>query len=367
MRNIRMGIVSTSWWADLMHVPAIESHPHAELVACCGQNAERTKEFAARNGIAEWFTDYREMIAKAGLDAIVIAAPENAHHDICLAAAEAGLHVACEKPLAMNVAEAEAMVSAVAKAGVKHLTYYTWRWVPWMLYAKRLIDTGYLGRIFESRFSMTGGYGRNAEHHWKWDRRHGLGVLGDLGSHAIDLAHWLVGPILDVDGSVMNFVERAGPDGEPSMPSNDSALLSLHFQNGSHGLIEASAVTHHGEREMAWEVSLRGECGTLRVTADFVTGWRIWGARDDEQGGPLTVPEDLLEGIDEDASFGEQVNQLFTKQPVGIRLFIDAIREDRVVEPSLVDGYRVQRVLETALVSSRKGHRMSVEDVCGPA
>jgi len=367
MREIRMGIVGTSWWADAMHVPAIESHPQAKLVACCGRSAERTREFAGRHGVAAWFTDHREMIAEARLDAIVIAAPENAHHDICLAAAEAGLHVVCEKPLAMTANEAEEMVSAVERAGVKHMTYFTWRWVPWLRYARQLVDTGYLGRIFESRFSFIAGFGRSAEQHWAWDRRHGLGALGGLGSHVIDLAHWLVGPICDVDGSVMNFVERVDPEGGPSMPSNDSALLSVHFQDGSHGLLEASAVTHLGERRLAWEVFLRGERGTTQVTSDFANGWRIWGVQDDEQGGPLVIPEDLLEGVDDDAGVWDQVVQIFAKHPVGIRLFVDSIIEDRVVEPSLVDGYRVQRVLETALVSSRERRRMSVVDVCGPA
>lgn len=307
------------------------------------------------------------MIDKAGLDAIVIATPDSTHHDICLAAAHAGLHIVCEKPLAMNLAEAERMLAAVENAGTKHLAYFTWRWVPWLRYAKQLVDEGYLGEICESRFSLTGGFGRSAERHWKWDRRSGLGVLGDLGSHMIDLAHWLVGPIVDVDASLMNFVDRSGSGEDPIDPSNDSALLSVRYHNGSHGLIEASAVTHLGERGMAWDVHLRGTRGTIQVTADLANGWRMWGIKDDEEGGPLEIPAPLMAGIGRDANFGQQVAQIFTKHSVGMRLFVDAIIEDLEVESSFAHGYRVQQILETALMSSRERKRLQVADVSGPS
>jgi predicted dehydrogenase len=366
MSKIRTGIVSTSWWADAMHVPAIKSHPQAELVACCGRNVEGTKAFADKHDIPQRYTDYREMIANAGLDAIVIATPETSHHDITIAAAEARLHLVCEKPMAMNVAQAKAMVSAVEAAGVKHMMYFTWRWVPWLRYAKQLVEDGYVGRVFESRFAFAGGYGLGKEYHWKWDRQLGLGALGDGASHMVDLAHWLAGPIADVDASVVNFVECPGPDGGRMEPSNDSALLRVHYEDGSHGAVEGSAVSRLGSRNITWEVALRGERGQIVVTGD-VNSWHIWGVREDEEGGPLEIPGELLVGVDKDATFIDQVDQIFTRQPVGFRLFIDSILEDRALEPSLVDGYRVQRVLETALESSRSGQRLSVAEVCGPA
>ncbi|MBI2502988.1 MAG: Gfo/Idh/MocA family oxidoreductase [Candidatus Latescibacteria bacterium] len=342
---VRVGLVSTSWWAELMHVPALQSHPEAQLVAVCGRNAER--------------------IADAGLEALVVAAPEEAHHDVCMAGIEAGLHVLCEKPLAMTETQAKSMAAAAGAAGIVHMTYFTWRWMPWFRYLKELVENGYVGKVYESSFRSTGGYGRNGAYHWKWDQRHGLGAVGDLGSHMIDLAHWLIGDVTNVSASLEALVKRPPPD-ESFEPANDSALLNLQFEDGSHGVVHVSALTHLGSRAMEWEVRLYGESGSLGVTMNLADGWKIWGLRSEENEIQyLDVPASMMEGVQVGSPVAAQFGQIFTKQAVGCRLFIDCIRAGHQVMPSFADGYKAQRVIETAFASESQGRRLSIREVCG--
>ena len=144
--KVRVGIVGTSWWADLMHLPSLKSHPQAELVAICGRNREHTEEMAKKYGIPVVFTDYREMIEKVDLQALVIAAPDDQHYPIAMNALDAGLHVVCEKPIALNSKRARDMCEKAEAAGVKHMIYFTGRWMTHYRYLKQLIDEGYIGR-----------------------------------------------------------------------------------------------------------------------------------------------------------------------------------------------------------------------------
>ena len=107
--KVRVGIVGTSWWADAFHLPTLKSHPQAELAAICGRQRERAEEMARKYEVARVFTDYREMIEAGDLDALVVSTPDDSHHAITMAALDAGLHVLCEKPLALNAAHAREM------------------------------------------------------------------------------------------------------------------------------------------------------------------------------------------------------------------------------------------------------------------
>ena len=130
MEKVRIGVIGTSWWADLVHLPSIASHDRADLVAICGRNQERAREMAAKYGIGATYADYRQMIAKEGLDAVVIVTPDDMHHPMAMAALDEGLHVMCEKPLGLNVAQTAEMLAKAEEAGVTHMVYYTSRWFP---------------------------------------------------------------------------------------------------------------------------------------------------------------------------------------------------------------------------------------------
>src|SRR5689334_8856140 len=119
--TVRVGVVGTSLWADSMYLPALTKHPQAEIIAVCGRSPERTKTFAERWNVPKYYTDYRAMLDAGGLDALVIATTNDSHHPITLAALDAGLHVICEKPLALNYAQAREMADRAVTSGLKNM------------------------------------------------------------------------------------------------------------------------------------------------------------------------------------------------------------------------------------------------------
>ena len=362
--RIRVGVVGTSWWADNMHLPSIKSHPRAELAAICGRTREPAEAMAQKYAIPQVYSDYREMIARGDLQALVVSTPDDLHYQITMDALDAGLHVLCEKPLAMNADQARAMYERAEARGVKHMTYFTWRWMPHFEYVRQLIEGGYLGRCFQCQFRFLGGFGRDTEYTWRYDTRRANGMLGDLGSHMIDLARLYVGDIARVSAHLATFYERSGPDGQGRATGNDAAILAVEFANGTHGTVQVGTVTHLAERQMEQQVILHGEAGTLEIDAAFdgpKSGAQIRGARsDDAEFQVLPVPDDLWGSVDRTGSFVAQIGELFAKQPVGCRLFIDAILEDRPVSPSFYEGWKVQQVVDAALESHRSGRWVEV-------
>lgn len=363
-KQVRVGIVGTSWYADWMHLPALKSHPQVRLTAICGRNRARAEEMAKKYEIPQVFTDYQTMIEQAGIEALIVALPDDLHYPVTMAALDAGLHVLCEKPLAFTLGQAREMYERAEAARVKHMTYFTYRWIPVFQYLHRLIQEGYLGRCYYSQFRYVGGYGRSGKYQWKWDRQRGLGILGDLGVHMIDMAHWCLGDIAKVSAHLSTYVARPGVAGQPLDPANDAALLTLQYADGSQGVIQASAVAHTGERSLECQIVLYGDAGTLEVDFNFHDGYIIRGARSNEEKiKALAIPADILQGVDPASPIMEQIERIFTEQSAGTRLFIDAIVNDRPVSPSFYDGLKAQAVIEAALEADRRECWVSVKHV----
>lgn len=134
--KVRVGIVRTSWWAKLMYLPSLQSHPGAEIVAICGRDRGRTEALAQTYGIPPVFTDYGEAIERGNLQALIISTPDDLLRPIALRALEADLHVLCEKPLANSAYQAKVMWEKAEAAGVKHMVLFTWRWMPHFAYRR---------------------------------------------------------------------------------------------------------------------------------------------------------------------------------------------------------------------------------------
>ena len=160
--QVRVGVVGTSGWADLMHLPSLKSHPGATITAICGRNRDRAEEMAQKYAIPSVFTDYREMIDQADLHALVVSTPDDLHYPITMQALEAGLHVVCEKPLALDAGQAREMYEKAEAVGVKHMVLFTYRWLPHYQHLHSLIDGGYLGRGFQCYPRFLYGSGRAA-------------------------------------------------------------------------------------------------------------------------------------------------------------------------------------------------------------
>lgn len=357
--QVRIGIVGTSGWSDFLHLPSLKSAPQAALVAICGRNRARAAEMAQKYAIPQVFTDYRAMLEKGGLQALVVATPDDLHYPIVMDALDAGLHVLCEKPLALNAEQAKAMWTKAEAVGVKHMVFHTFRWMAHSQHLRHLLDEGYLGRPYHCEFRHFGGYGRGAEYGWRFDSRRSNGILGDLGSHMIDLARWYVGEIASVSAHLPTYVARSGVDGQPLEAANDAALLAVAFANGAQGVIQVSAVAHMAERFLQQTITLHGEAGTLELDFPFAgpgAAAVIRGARHDETHfQPLLIPETLWGDVDHNRPPMAYVADYFASQPVGVHQFINAIIEDRPVSPNFYDGFRTQAVIDAALESHRRG------------
>ncbi len=232
-KKVHIGLIGTSWWVDLMYVPSLMSHPSAHVVGVCGRNATRTGEVAHKFGRAEVFTDHRQLINSGRLDAIIVASPDDLHHEMTMAAIDAGLHVLCEKPLACNAADARQMHERAEAAGLKHMVLFTWRWQPHWRYLKHLVDGGFIGRCHHAEFQFLGGFALDAGYKWRFDGARANGITGDLGSHMIDFACWYLGAVTEVTADLSTFIDQSETATPPPAPANDAGLLTLRIRQRS--------------------------------------------------------------------------------------------------------------------------------------
>lgn len=360
--QLRVGIVGTSWWTDQMHLPSLKSHAQVQVVAICGRNQARGQEIAAKYEIPQVFTDYQEMIEQADLQALVIAIPDDMHYPVAMAALDAGLHVLCEKPLAFDVQQAGEMTARAEAMGVKHMVLFTWRWLPHYQYFHELVTQGYVGRGYQCHFQFLHGKWRSDEYSWKADGSRSKGNLSIFASHMIDMARWNFGEIVRVSAHLGVYVERAGIAGQALEPANDATLLLAEFASGMQGVIQSSSVAHIGDRGNELNIRVYGEAGTLESDVIFgggEAGAQIRGVRQGEESiKPLPVPA-RLQGNWDPLNYMEP----FARQSVGPRLFVDAILEDRDLEPDFYDGLKVQEVIDSAVESHERGVWMAVSEL----
>jgi predicted dehydrogenase len=359
--QVRLGIIGTSWWSDLAILPALSAHPQAAVVALCGRNRERAEELAGRYGVSAVCTDYREMYKLAGLDGVVVASPDDLHYPMTMDALAAGLHVLCEKPMALTLADAQAMLARAEAAQVRHMVHFTWRALPTLQYMKELIEEGYLGQPYQCTFSFIGDYGRSGEYAWRFDQRRANGILGDLGAHMADFALWLVGDIATVSAQLSSVIPRPGPENGILDPANDVATVALRFVNGALGTIQVSAAAYLGDRGIQQQVVLHGAQGTLETEFTLDRGWELRGARSGEpQIRVLPIPERIAGPLDATQTpLGQFWHRAWT-QSTGPRAFVDSILEDRPSAPSFADGVKAQAIIEAAFRSAGTGGAAAV-------
>ena len=226
---------------------SIEPVPYA----ACGRNEEQVRDFAGRWGWKTVETDWRKMVERDDIDVIDIASPNNTHYEISLAAAAAGKIVLCEKPMAMNGAEALEMTEAVERAGVANMVWFNYRRVPAVALARQVLDEGRIGHAYHYRaqylqdWTMSADLPLGGHTLWRLDGDvAGAGVTGDLLSHAIDTAMWLNGPMTAVTAMTEIFIkERAvqdAPELRKAVTIDDACQFMCRFANGSLGLFEST-------------------------------------------------------------------------------------------------------------------------------
>jgi predicted dehydrogenase len=221
------------------------------LQAACGRNEEKVRAFAANWGWESVETDWRKLVERDDIDAIDICTPNSSHRDIAIAAARAGKMVLCEKPLAMNGAEAREMTEAVERASAPNLVWFNYRRVPAIALAKQTVEEGRLGTVFHYRaqylqdWTISPDLPMGGATLWRLDADEaGAGVTGDLISHSVDTALWLNGPIASVVGMTEVFVKERAVQDDPTqrraITIDDACQFLCRFANGSLGLFEST-------------------------------------------------------------------------------------------------------------------------------
>ncbi len=266
-----MGKAHSSAYANVNHYFA-DLPFRVERAVLCGRDSAKAQAFADTWGFAAVETDWRAVIARDDVDMIDICVPNNLHKDIAIAAAEAGKWVVTEKPLAMDVAEGEAMVAAVEKARVPNMVWYNYRRVPAVSLAKQLVDEGRLGRAYHYRaqflqdWTIAPDVPQGGAALWRLDAAAaGSGVTGDLLAHNIDTAMWLNGPITKVMAETETFVKERvhQATGKPQpVGIDDACMFMCRFKNGAMGVFESTRYAR-GHKALK-TLEMNGEDGSVR-------------------------------------------------------------------------------------------------------
>lgn len=256
---VRAGIVGSGFIADI-HAAALAMVAEAELVAVASPAPGKARRFAAERGIPHAYEDYREMFACDDVDVVLLGLPNYLHCEATLAAAQAGKHVICEKPLAVTVAEAGRMIDACKTAGVLLMYAEELCFAPKYVRAKTLIDEGALGKVFRV-YQAEEHFGPHMP--WFWDvTKSGGGVLLDMGCHSIEFGRWVLGkpPVKSVTATMGTYVHGDKTRGE------DHAVCVVEYE-GAMAIAENSWAKQGGVDDRC---EIYGSAGFTR--ADLLRG-----------------------------------------------------------------------------------------------
>ena len=348
------------------------------LQAICGREEAGVRAAQAEYGWKSYETDWRVLVARDDVDVVDVATPTNSHAEIAIAAAEHGKHVFCEKPLAMDLPQANAMLEAAERAGVKHQTGFNYRRLPAVMLMKRMIEDGRVGTIrhFRAQYLQDWIVDPDFPLVWRLDKSiAGAGVLGDLGAHVIDLARYLVGEVTSVVCLMETFIkerplvaEAAGGLGAAAgqergeVTVDDTAIFMARFASSAVGSFE---VTRFATGRKNYEtIEINGSEGSLAFNLERLNelGYYSRSDAEGEQGfRTILATEPTHPYLDHWWPPGHiigwehsHIHQMFE--------LCDAIGQNRMPEPSFVDGARCQAVLEACAQSAESGSWVDVPE-----
>jgi predicted dehydrogenase len=355
-----VGIIGSGAIALANHVPGLTLCPEARLVALCDENEQILARAASRVGIEATCTDYRQLLKRDDVHAVIIATPNFTHPDVVEAACAARKHVLCEKPLALTLDDARRMLRAAEEADIRHMTAFTYRFVPAMRYMKHLIDTGAIGTPLHFRAQRFQDWGDRPLGWRQIKRLAGTGEMADMLSHRIDYGHHLLGPIARLVADLRTFVPMRG--NAPSDVDDWVAMLA-EFEAGPTGVLESTKLaTGRGEGHRGRDaVEINGTEGTLVYSTQhpFELERGRKGGADLE---PVRVPREFLTwpGSPRDPQDGDPLVTFRYDQTVE---FIAAIRENRDCRPSFRAGVAAQAVMEAAEQSAAQRRWIDVASI----
>jgi predicted dehydrogenase len=334
--------------------------------------AETAQAAAAELGCGFWTADYRELLARPEIEAVDICVPNHMHAEIAEAAAAAGKHIYCEKPLAMNVAEARRMVDAAARAGVKTQMTFNFRYYPAVLRARQLVDEGLLGRIFSfrGRYYRSSYIDPNKPISWRQQKKiAGGGALFDIGSHILDMLYYVVGEFSAVQATLDTLIKErpagTGTAERVTVDVDDIALLTLCTKAGVPGVVDASRMGTGLTNDIGFE--LFGEKGAIRFSGLDPAWLEVYDVRDADK------PTGGMRGFRKIETVNRYAGQMapdWSMTPDFVRThaecqyqFLKAVTEDKPTHPTLADGLHIQAVMAAAEKSSTEGRWVEVTEM----
>ncbi len=350
-----MGKAHSSAFLNVRHI-AWPPLLRPRLVAIAGRDEAAVADAAARYGYERWTTDWRDIVADPSIGLFDNGGPNSVHAEPTIAAAEAGKHVLCEKPLGRTADEAYTIWSRVASAGVKHLCGFNYRFVPAVRLARELIEAGEIGEIrhFRARYLQDWAEDPSLDT-WRFSPEDaGSGAIGDLATHVIDLSRFLVGEIAALSAIVKTFI--------PGRKVDDAIESVVEFESGAVGTIEATRLALGRRNAFQWEIN--GAKGSLWFDMERMNELQVFRADGDRARGAKTV---LVTEADHPFTGywwppGHIVGwgDTFTHEVVHL---LEAIAEDRDVGPlgaTFEDGYRASEVCDAIVRSSAAGNRVTL-------
>ena len=341
MDKVRIGMIGAGFSAEL-HADANSRNPRAEVVACASPDRQGLEKFAARWEIPKIFTDHRAMLELKDIDMVTIGVPNFLHCRMVLDAAGAGKHVVIEKPLAMNLAEADQMIAACRTADVKLMYAEDLCFAPKYVRAKRIVDEGGIGKVFHIR-QLEKHFGPHSD--WFWDmERSGGGALFDMGCHGTECARWILHkpPVKSVIASMNTYVHASRTRGE------DDSTAIIEFEGGAIAVIENSwakrggiedALEIHGSDGVIYCDLVRGS--SLLTYSEHGYGYAVEKAPDTKG---WTMPL-----FDEWWQYG---------YPDEMAHFVDCVLHDQQPQETAEDGRAVLEVMFACYESAATGRRI---------
>jgi predicted dehydrogenase len=315
-------------------------HPSVKISAICSKKGKNAEMMAEKYDIPAVHTSFEEMIDQEDLDGICIITPNNTHADIVLAAVRNGLHVICEKPLAMNIEESKRIIESVQKTAIIHGVNFTYRENPAVKQMKDYLRDNRIGSIIEANFEYTGDYGIKSSPGWRGDIHLGGrgGVLEDLGSHLIDLAHYLFDGAIQPQVASYKVIKR---DQNETERAPDSVFFTALLPNQAPASFQTSWVRFQGGNGQTIRINVYGDKGKMKLLST-------------ESGISLTVNDGTIKThtwIVKEGSCEENFRPWRLTSQNEIWKWADRIAEPYVPvdQPDFFDGHMTQVVMEQIL------------------
>ena len=371
-KEINVGIVGTKFmgrahsnaYMDVHHFFDLPARP--VMRAACGRNAADLKAFAQRFGWQTTETSWERLVARDDVDMVDICTSNVTHMPIAVAAARAGKHVFCEKPIAMNAEEARQMLDAAQEAGVRHMVAFNYRRVPAIILARQLIDEGKIGTVrhFNAVYYQDWLVDPSFNIVWRHDvKEGGSGAHGDMNAHTVDLARYLVGEIEAVSGAKEIFVKErplADGSGMGTVTADDALYFIARFRDGALGSFMATRFATGRKNYLRLEIF--GSEGSLVFNLERLNELDFYSSADEGKAQGfrnIVVTEESHPFISAWWPAGHIIGweHTFIHEVHDLLLAID---EGEPVYPDFYDGLRCQQVLDAALTSAVEGRWVEV-------